>query len=824
MPGCRARLTALLLLAALSLPAAVAVPAGGAAPAPPVSALLLRLLPAWGGRSWPAALAAVSARCPEAVPAAAAALAGSGPFAQAAVDAGAWSLLPHVAAAVLADCPAPAGPVAPAVQADLLAFLRSSDAQPGDPNWPAALRRDLSTATLYRELASLSEGGAALAGAALRLSATQTFSLILRLQGTPAAAGLEWDLPKASVAQLRAWFEAPALRDRTVRLRLLASMGWPPRPPADWAARAAAREPDPAIAEVLWAGAYASDPRRRDLLTYDRLVDRYGAFRLPGEDGPPFQPDWRTLRPAALADPGGYLARGIAAYEKVEGGRPYFQVDLCGGRAAYDCPWLYTYGDRQFAPAREIPGWRAFLARFPRHPAAADAAYRLARCYEIDGDWTQALHWMWLAATHYPDGVVAPAAWGRLLFILDVEAPTPALRRAAGSPLLVPALRAAVRYTLAVRELRAGEYAWAAPDLADHPPPALGWPQPSGTVPWPVALLAARQRQEAARLAALALRAFGPGVVGAGGTTAGRETWQGFPPVPPIRDPVAAYALGAILYHHELAPYNLLWSGRQQWFFWYPGQINALVRGDLTPTWVHGLRAMNAFVQAYPVFAAVAADPRAPAALRARALYSAGECLVHLDGFSVATDATAEDSVTRARIVATFRAFAARYRRYGGLAADALLTVARYTRAPADIAAVERRFPGTWQAKAAAALTGAPNGPSGGGVAGTFLPAPADLGFGPAPQVPVAPGGGSGSRLDRDGWTTLWVAPRGVAPGWGVEIRRVADAGSGRATVYWARVSPSAQPPIPWARYGPTVAVRVPARLTHVAFVEVAPL
>lgn len=57
-----------------------------------------------------------------------------------------------------------------------------------------------------------------------------------------------------------------------------------------------------------------------------------------------------------------------------------------------------------------------------------------------------------------------------------------------------------------------------------------------------------------------------------------------------------------------------------------------------------------------------------------------------------------------ARIIGAFRAFAQHYPNDGSLTADALLTVARYTRARLDISAVERHFPHPWQAAAAAGI------------------------------------------------------------------------------------------------------------------------
>ncbi len=805
------------VLSALVLAGGAAAPLTSAPPASPANGQLIQMLSAPGAPSGKGPLAALLHECPAAVPAAAAALAGQGPVATAAVDEGRYQMLASVASPVLDGCPPLSGRAGAAVARTLLAYLRGSAADPYQTCLPQAIARDVPAAELRAGLPTFSAAGAALAAEALHLALGPLFAKLVALQDRPAGLGLVQAALGRSAGVARSWLSSPRLHDRAVLLQLV-QWAWarPGQGYAAWARAAAARQADPAVAEALLVTAYAARPAAADLTAYNRLADRYGTFRMPPNSG--LHAGWQFVRAAAQADPRGYLARGIAAYERVEAGRPYFQVDACGGKGSLvgPCPF-YTYGNRQFDPAREIPGWLAFLAHYPGHPAAADAAYRLARCYEIEGNWTQALHWMWLSATTYPDGAIADAAYGRLLFMLDVEMPRSALRAAAHAPLAAPVAQM-VRYTLAVRLLRAGRYAQAAAALKAAAPPR-GTSDWQGAVPWaqwPTALMVAQQQADAARMAALARQAFGAASV----PSAAAGAWQGVPPVPPIRNAQAAYALAAVLYHHTLALYNNLWAGQQQFFFWYPGMINQLVNGNLTPAWVHSLRAMNTYVQALPIFQALARDPGAPASLRARALYSAGECLVQMDNFNVAFAATAQDSVTRADIVRTFRQFAATYPHDGALTADALLTVARYTHATSVIHAVESNFPKSWQAKAAAALQGVPLY-AGYGQMGDYLLPPSPLGFGPAPGVHVRTGSGTGSRPGTaPGWTTVWVAPRGVPAGWGVELQAVAEGAPGRVTVQWALVSPAWQPLLPWARYGPVAVAQVPAHLSHVAFQE----
>ena len=640
---------------------------------------------------------------------------------------------------------------------------------------------------------------------ALASDPAAVLALLVATQAKPAGRAVASGAYVLPAATLEQWFKDPRVRNRSVRAALLEDI-WRQPPPAfgQWLLQAAGRERDPALAEALWSELYLTDHDPAALTQLNRLANRDGTFRLPASIN---VWNWHVLQPAAAADPQGLLARGIRAYEAAEGGRPYFAVDRCP--PATPC-WPFVYGNVQFDPAREIPAWTAFLRAFPNHPAAADAAYRLARCEEILGNWGRALVDMHNAADVYPDGQIAYQARGRLVFMLDVEIPLTALRRLAADP-PAPALAAAIRYSLGVRELRVGQYAQAAAQLRANPAPnapLVSW------IPWPTAARGARQLAQAGQMAALAARAFArpwsPAPASGGGAGAAPRT--DFAPPPAIADPQAAYALAAVLFHHNLALYNNLWSGGQQFFFAFSGYITALTSGDLSPPWVRQLRAMNPYVEAEPVFAAVAADPRAPSALRADALYSEGECLVHLDGYNAATDATMQRAALRQDIVAVFRAFAARFPGAGALSRDALLTVARYTKDPADVAAVERAAPGSWQAAAARALLSPAPGTV---MAGRPL---GDIGF---LQVPAPSGGraeGERSRAGPGGWTTITVEPAGVPAGAGVQILRIAGTGPGAARVDWRVVPAAQQPDLIWAAAGPVAVVRVPARLTTVTF------
>lgn len=89
----------------------------------------------------------------------------------------------------------------------------------------------------------------------------------------------------------------------------------------------------------------------------------------------------------------------MKAYGKVRG-LEYFVLD----RPERESSWWRSYGDQHYDPQAEIPGWEGFLRQFARHPGADDAAYRLARSYEVQGDYTRALNWFYRAPPVFPTG------------------------------------------------------------------------------------------------------------------------------------------------------------------------------------------------------------------------------------------------------------------------------------------------------------------------------------------------------------------------------------------------------------------------------------
>lgn len=79
----------------------------------------------------------------------------------------------------------------------------------------------------------------------------------------------------------------------------------------------------------------------------------------------------------------------------------------------------YSNLRQPFIPERELKIWPKFLEKYPNHPAADDATYRIARAYEYKGDYENAIIWYhksYLA----PDGNVSRTyANARILLIID---------------------------------------------------------------------------------------------------------------------------------------------------------------------------------------------------------------------------------------------------------------------------------------------------------------------------------------------------------------------------------------------------------------------
>lgn len=459
---------------------------------------------------------------------------------------------------------------------------------------------------------------------------------------------------------------------------------------ARWALKGAARD---AVVQWLWKAAGA-DPlpfsRQECLYTlYElgekkalgRLVedtDKNGFAVLPGEDGGADfgRPDWQFLEEAAAEYPQSYLGRGIRAYEEVRG-EPYFEVARW---EKYQQDWgAYSYGDEQYDPEREIPGWEKFLQEFSRHPAADDAAYRLARCYEIEGRWAEALNTLQKARV-LPDGDMRYPAAGRLLYVLDVRMTDRQLRELPAQA-LDPALEPLVAYSLAVRQIRQDNFRQAAEMLAEFIVKYKGndgeeatsardflpLANLSGTPPYDFWGAVEKQLAQVKKLAG------------------SKEQWE------KTRDPARLYDLAAAIYQDQFLYYSHLWAGQRQEYNWH-GYINATASGRAPAEMAAFAREMINYSHSLQYFQLVYEHPAASPELKARALYSLGLSYIGLDQWGEDAWFAFTPSQVRQKIISVYQQFVNDYPE-SSMADDALLALGAYTGDTAYLEKITREYP-----------------------------------------------------------------------------------------------------------------------------------
>jgi len=121
-----------------------------------------------------------------------------------------------------------------------------------------------------------------------------------------------------------------------------------------------------------------------------------------------------------------------------------------GGRYFADPKHHDGYGDHKYDPETEIPGFTAWIERYPGHPGLDDACYRLGRCFGIRGDGRRALDWF-RRAQEVPDGDMRDDARCWEILLLDALLTMDELRAEASTG------DAKAMYSLGVRLFRRGE-------------------------------------------------------------------------------------------------------------------------------------------------------------------------------------------------------------------------------------------------------------------------------------------------------------------------------------------------------------------------------
>ncbi|MET3288912.1 UNVERIFIED_CONTAM: TolA-binding protein [Brevibacillus sp. OAP136] len=298
--------------------------------------------------------------------------------------------------------------------------------------------------------------------------------------------------------------------------------------------------------------------------------------------------------------PDGMLAKGIKQYEAITG-KPYF----FGGENE---EWYRAKGADYDKPQAGITQWQAFIRAYPNHPAADDAAYRLARCYQIAGQYDQALIWFERALTS-GDADMWYDASGQFLFVLDVNTGQDGFAKLEKTEM--PEWKQIwVAYSKAVETLRANQFEQAARELqnlitrydgkeifADSVLQYVWYDRMAGDTFWYHVKQQLASVRKLASLQEAANQAEG----------ADRARKQ--------------YELAAAIFHDEFTYYNYLWHGERQTFFWI-GQIREMEYDESLDRYIGRF---NHLVQAKRQFDLIQFDQADPET-GAKALFSRALC------------------------------------------------------------------------------------------------------------------------------------------------------------------------------------------------------
>ncbi|CAG7637811.1 hypothetical protein ACFQI7_07800 [Paenibacillus allorhizosphaerae] len=332
------------------------------------------------------------------------------------------------------------------------------------------------------------------------------------------------------------------------KLRIISRLVGGPTPGEEttqWLRQLAAATGEPAIEQTIDQALFYSSGDRE---AAERL------YRSGTEGGFAVTLNGRVEKALTEMYPSGELAAGARLYESIRG-KPYFYFEEDG--------WYNSDGKDYYAPEEAIGLWLDFLERYPKHPGADDAAYRLARCYQKAGDSENAMLWL-IRAAQLGDRDLGYDASGMLLFVLDVEMSSARLEAVRADRL--PAwMKPWLDYSMAVEYIREKRYREAARSLQSFIDTYQGKDLFTGAralargdeqeIPlaasrYPFWEKVGEQLQLAERMAKLTEEAEqATGTVKADGQ----------------------YALAAAIYREPLLYYNHLWRGERQSFFWLGG-------------------------------------------------------------------------------------------------------------------------------------------------------------------------------------------------------------------------------------------------------------
>ncbi|MFZ5597584.1 MAG: protease complex subunit PrcB family protein [Bacillota bacterium] len=461
------------------------------------------------------------------------------------------------------------------------------------------------------------------------------------------------------------------------------------------------------------------------------------------------------------------------------------------------------------------------LYQFPGHPEADDAAYSLARCYEIEGRWVEALNAL-QGALALPDGDMRYHAAGRIIYILDVRMTREQLEELPQTD-LSPSLRPLLDYTLAVREIRRDNFREAALALAEF----LRKYGESETRDLPPLgpLYTARKYD---------FRGAVEKQIGRVNELAGlRDQWE------KSRDPARLYALAAAIYHDQMLYYNHLWAGHRQWYNWL-GYINDTAHGRAPAEMAAFAREMINYNHCPGYFQQVYENTSASPELRAKALYSTGLSYIGIDQWGQDAWFGFSRTGVKQKITAVYQQFIKEHPG-SSLLDGALLALGAYTGEAGYLEKIIRDYPEGEMAEKARKLLEEMKSPHyihSGGLYESPVPFKILSGgnqidqefnlsaHGDLPEN-VQNWAVSSSRNQLAGsmtygeWTYILIVT-GERPtaGYEVEITNISDNGSGQLNVRYRIAGPKPGQAVAQIITRPYILARIPASSSVVEFVE----
>jgi TolA-binding protein len=161
-----------------------------------------------------------------------------------------------------------------------------------------------------------------------------------------------------------------------------------------------------------------------------------------------------NLQLLALANkyPDSLFTKGCKEYAKFTGGTYFFEGTSKGFR-------------KPFNPQIQINFWKNFVKKYPGHPGSNDAFYRVARAYELQGDYENSVIYYY-EASEAPDGLLRDVARLRIIFVVDLLTSSELLDKFLTNHHNHP-LTPYVKYSKAVHLIREYKYSSAESELDD---------------------------------------------------------------------------------------------------------------------------------------------------------------------------------------------------------------------------------------------------------------------------------------------------------------------------------------------------------------------